>query len=445
MTYSSANVNYSISELNELVKKYAAQFGIDEASGVQMMMILNDTEFDKNGYNKYGLTAADITDLQELIDEQKDISTIDLKLELIFSKKARGKLDTDGMDEDTFRNAATDYLSGAIGWEDLLTKVEGLGGLPRDYKPQTGRKVPVYENGKMVMENGVPKMHTFTTHFSTDYHYIMNSMTDYDDIKNFQIYLIENNIVPPETFLGTEGEYSEALEGAIVSVMNWLDKNWAIEEGNPLWNEIMAGDYIFFNKMQYNDYTTDANGVPVPSPEGLKKSQEMKLFNWAIQEMNKDYQKFNQYATQMEDAKLIANLKSQYKVLTPLQREDQVESWFKSVGINNPTQEQIDEWANNIALNYASVFKNLFRDMKSLQEDLGLRDWEANYLANFGGSLVGTPFAEMTDISTQLAQEDALLQSKEQWEQEYAGQIEAYEMGEKALKDEAAIIRMLYG
>ena len=167
--------------------------------------------------------------------------------------------------------------------------------------------------------------------------------------------------------------------------------------------------------------------------------------NKLVQEMNKDYQKFNQYATQMEDQKLIANLKSQYKVLTPLQREDQVESWFKSVGINNPTQEQIDEWANNIAMNYASVFRNLVKDMKSLQEDLGLRDWEANYLSNFGGSLTGTPFADMTDISTQLAQEDAVLQSKDQFEQEYAGQIEAYEMGEKALKDEAAIIRMLYG
>lgn len=442
MTYS-ANVNFSISELNELVKKYAIQLGLDDASGVQMISILNDTEFDKNGYNKYGLTSADITDLNALIDEQADISTIDLKLQLIFTNKAKEGLDTTTMDEGTFMNAIEMFNAGKS-WEDIKATI-GLGDLDRQYDPKTGRKVPVYENGKIVMENGVPKMKAFKTHFSTDYHYIMNSMTDEDDITDFQIFLIKNNIVAPETFLGTEGEYSEALEGAIVSIMNWLDTNYAIEEGNPLWNEIMAQDYVFFNKTQYSDYKLDENGVPVPSPEGVKKSQEMKLFNWAIQEMNKDYQKFNQYATQMEDAKLIANLKSQYKVLTPLQREDQVESWFKSVGINNPTQEQIDEWANNIALNYSSTFKNLVRDMKSLQEDLGLRDWEANYLGNFGGSLVGTPFAEMTDISTQLAQEDAVLQSKKQWEQEYAGQIEAYEMGEKALKDEAAIIRMLYG
>ena len=46
------------------------------------------------------------------------------------------------------------------------------------------------------------------------------------------------------------------------------------------------------------------------------------------------------------------------------------------------------------------------------------RDWEANYLSNFGGSLVGTPFGEMTDISTQLAQEDAVRLSQEQFEQE---------------------------
>ena len=443
MTTYSANVNFSISELNELVKKYANQLGLDKASGVQMMMILNDTEFDNDGYNKYGLTSADITELNALIDEQADISTIDLKLQLIFTNKAKEGLDTTTMDEGTFMNAIEMYNNGSS-WADILATA-GLGDLDRQYDPKTGRKVPVYEDGKPVMENGVPKMKVFKTHFSTDYHYIMNSMTDEDDIRDFQIYLVKNNIVPPETFLGTESEYSEALEGAIVSVMNWLDKNYAIEEGTDLWNEIMAGDYVFFNKTQYSDYKTDENGVPVPSAEGLKKSQEMKLFNWAIQEMNKDYQKFNQYATQMEDAKLMANLKSQYKVLTPLQREDQVESWFKSVGINNPTQSQIDEWANNIALNYASVFKNLYRDMKSLQEDLGLRDWEANYLSNFGGSLTNTPFSEFADISTQLAQEDAVLQSKDQWEQEYAGQIEAYEMGEKSLKDEAAIIRMLYG
>ena len=442
MTYS-ANVNFSITELNELVKKFAAQLGIEDASGVQMIQILNDTEFDKNGYNKYGLTSQDITDLQKLIDEQADISTIDLKLQLIFTNKAKEGLDTTTMDEGTFMNAIEMYNSGSSLADILATA--GLGDLDREYDPQTGRKVPLYENGKPVMENGVPKMTTFKTHFTTDYHYIMNSLTDEGDIEDFQIYLIKNNIVAPETFLGTEGEYSEALEGAIVSIMNWLDSNHYIYEGGDLWNEIMAGDNIFFNQTQYSDYVLDENGVPVPSAAGLKKSQEMKLFNWAVQEMNKDYQKFNQYATQMEDQKLIANLKSQYKVLTPLQREDQVESWFKSVGINNPTQEQIDEWANNIALNYASVFKNLVKDMKSLQEDLGLRDWEANYLSNFGGSLVGTPFAEMTDISTQLAQEDAVLQSKDQFEQEYAGQIEAYEMGEKALKDEAAIIRMLYG
>ena len=198
MTYS-ANVNFSISELNELVKKYAAQLGIDEASGVQMMMILNDTEFDKDGYNKYGLTSADITDLQKLIDEQADISTIDLKLQLIFTNKAKEGLDTTTMDEGTFMNAIEMFNAGNS-WEDILATV-GLGDLDRRYDPQTGRKVPVYENGKPVMENGVPKMTTFTTHFSTDYHYIMNSLTDEGDIEDFQIYLIKNNIVAPETFL----------------------------------------------------------------------------------------------------------------------------------------------------------------------------------------------------------------------------------------------------
>ena len=109
MTTYSANVNFSISELNELVKKYANQLGLDKASGVQMMMILNDTEFDNDGYNKYGLTSADITELNALIDEQADISTIDLKLQLIFTNKAKEGLDTTTMDEGTFMNAIEMY------------------------------------------------------------------------------------------------------------------------------------------------------------------------------------------------------------------------------------------------------------------------------------------------------------------------------------------------
>ena len=111
------------------------------------------------------------------------------------------------------------------------------------------------------------------------------------------------------------------------------------------------------------------------------------------------------------------------------------------------SKEEIEKWANNIALNYSSIFQKLVKDVQDLQADVGLRDWEEGYLATFGTDeeMDKKSFAEMTDISAQLAQEDALLQAKDRFEEKYAGQIEAHEIGKQAIQEDMDILRMIYG
>jgi hypothetical protein len=437
--------NISLEDLDAIVKKYASYLGLESASGVQFMELLADNNFNDAGFNKYNLTESDIRQLQEAVDSKKDADYIDLLMKNLLNKNQPG-IDTSSISQDEFTGLLQQFANG-VPLADILAQA-GYDNLDRDYESNAGRMVPVYENGQPVMENGTPKMKPFKSHFSTDFHFIINSLSEYEEILDFQKYLIENRVVSPDTFIGSEGEYSAALEGAIVTVMSYLDQEHYIAEGTDQFNQIMGMDPVFFTQQQYGDYTLDANGIPVPSPEGLKRSQDLKLFNWAVQEISKDYEKFASYNEAMADEQLINQLKSQYQVLTPLQREDEVESWFELKLGRKGSKKEIEDWANNIALNYSSVFKKLVKDMQNLQADVGLRDWETNYLASFGdkdADVKRKSFNELTDLSAQLAQEDPLLQAESQFEQQYAEQMESYEIGKKSIQEDMDILRMIYG
>jgi len=442
--YSLSSDNVSLDELDELVKKYASKLGIDASSGVQFLQLLSDTQFNDAGFNKYNLTETDIATLQSAVDEKKSADYIDLLMKDIFASKEQA-LDTTNMTESEFTSYLQEFANGKP-IEEIIAQA-GFQDLDRDYESGAGRKVPVYENGKPKFENGLPVTEPFKSHFKTDFHYILNSLSEESDITEFQKYLIENRVVSPDTFLGTEGEYSTALEAAIVTVMRYLDSEHYIAEGTEQWNQIMEGDPVFFSQQQYGDYVLDANGIPVPSPEGLRRTQDVKLFNWAVQEINKDYSAFASYEQEMADQQLINQLKTQYQVLTPLQREDEVESWFELKLGRKGSKKEIEEWANNIALNYSSVFKKLVKDMQNLQQDMGLRDWEEGYLATLGTDkeMEKKTFAEMTDISAQLAQEDPLLQAEARFEDVYGEQMESHEIGKQAIQQDMDILRMIYG
>ena len=443
---SSDNVDKAtLEELDNLVKKYAGLLGIDASSGVQFLQILNEKNFNDGGLNKYNLTETNIKELQDAIDGNKEAAYIDLLLEKIFN--SREKPDNYNAPDEAGIAQVYQMFMGGASFDEVMGAFSS--DLDRDYDPKASRKVPVYENGKQKFENGTPVYKSFETHFSTDFHYFINSLTDSGEIEQFQKYLIENRVVPPSTFLGTEGEYSSALEAAVVSVMTYIDQEHYIAEGTEQWNQIMNDDPVFFTSSQASDYTMDAQGLPVPTEEGLKRTQDLKLFNWGIQEISKDYEKFAAYEEQMADEALINQLKSQYKVMTPLEREDEVESWFQQKLGRKGSKREIEEWANNIALNYSSVFKKLVKDVQGLQADMGLRDWETAYLASFGNEedteMKKKTFNDMTDISAQLAQEDPLLQAEDRFDDIYAEQMESYEIGKKSIQEDADILRMIYG
>jgi len=437
--------NISLEDLDAIVKKYASYLGLESASGVQFMELLADNNFNDAGFNKYNLTESDIRQLQEAVDSKKDADYIDLLMKNLLNKNQPG-IDTSSISQDEFTGLLQQFANG-VPLADILAQA-GYDNLDRDYESNAGRMVPVYENGQPVIENGTPKMKPFKSHFSSDFHFVINSLSEESEILDFQRYLIENRVVPPNTFVGSEGEYSAALEGAIVSIMSYLDQEHYIAEGTDQWNEIMGKDPVFFTQQQYGDYVLDANGIPVPSAEGLKRSQDLKLFNWAVGEISKDYEKFASYEEAMADEQLINQLKSQYQVLTPLQREDEVESWFELKLGRKGSKKEIEDWANNIALNYSSVFKKLVKDVQNLQADVGLRDWETSYLASFGdkdADVKRKSFNQLTDLSAQLAQEDALLQAEAQFEQQYGEQMESYEIGKKSIQEDMDILRMIYG
>jgi len=444
---SSDNVNKAtLDELDDLVKKYAGLLGIDASSGVQMLQILNEKNFNDGGLNKYNLTETNLQELQDAIDGNKEAAFVDLILQKIFN--SRKQPDNFNAPDEAGISAVYQMFQGGASFEEVLGAM-GAGDLDREYDAKAGRKVPVYENGKQKMENGTPVYKSFQTHFSTDFHYFMNSMTDFGEIEQFQKYLIENRVVAPNTFIGSEGEYSSALEAAVVTVMAYLDNEHYIAEGTEQWNQIMNDDPIFFSSSQAGDYTLDNNNIPVPTEEGLRRTQDLKLFNWGIQEIRKDYEKYAAYEEQMADEQLVNQLKTQYQVMTPLQREDEVQSWFEQKLGRKGSKREIEEWANNIALNYSSVFDTLVKDVMALQSDMGLRDWETGYLASFGNDenteMKKKTFNDMTDISAQLAQENPLLQSEDRFDDIYAEQMESYEVGKKSIQEDKDILRMIYG
>lgn len=429
---------------NVLVEEFAAFLGIDlETENIDFRTIIRSPVDEDTGVNEYGLTQSNIDELLEYEDE----------VNIDAARNALKVLSARSSNANPLSASQTESIANAIGmdvgtFESIMGNVLG-GNLDRAYESQQGRMVIDYDTGGKKVpdpENpGAYKMVPFTSHFTKPIHFFINDESSEDDITEFQQYLIRNNVVSPDYFVGTEGEHSLALEGAITEIMQWFDANYSFRENAPGWNKIMEQDQIFFTEGQYYEWDQKYNsGTNFEESPWAKEFQEnLKLFDEAVQLYGTQNKELYTLEKARQEEAIIDQLKQSYSVPSPLQREQEVEEWFINKLGRRASENEITEWANGIAESYSSTFKNIASNLLAMQEANKAEQWAQDYLSTNQAPIKS--FDEMTDLSAELAVEDPMLREREERESEYGTEIKAHDMGALKKKQQTAVLRMMLG
>lgn len=266
------------------------------------------------------------------------------------------------------------------------------------------------------LPNGKTQLVPFPGHFQgiplSD---IIDSYASPDEIKAFQNFMEQNNIVPQNYFASSRGQYSEELRKSIQVVMNWIDKNIYAEEGTSLHTEILNNTQsspIFFTQTQ------QLNG---------SFSYARQLFNYGLQEMAVNAQQY-ELAQEAEYAKELAQ---QYIPPSQETLDDMVEGYFEAKLGRKPTEGELDEWSTKLAASHSTSFQIARAKAEELQSYNFMRmqpEYSDITVGDQTYSGVGKVDLSMFSIPTP----EEITQS--QFEQEYSKGIEARKNGREIRK-----------
>ena len=432
-----------INDFNGLVDLFSAVFGVDPVTeNVDFRQIIDAPVEEGKTTNKYGLTQSEIEELKIAFDNDNILAaTAILKL----------KSQSQGVGPGNLSKDTITYIGQALGQglttDEILANLNMSGGLDRGYESKEGRMVTeIGPDGKPVPdpENpGAYKQKPFTSHFTKQVQFFINDLSTQEDIELFQNYLVANNIVSPEYWVGTEGEYSLALESAVTEIMAWFDANRYIDPNSTEMATILNDEMKFFTSNQY--YEWQSRGVPgvdfEESPWAQDFEKNLKLFNHAVQEYGKYNTEVFDLAKARSKEQFIENLKKNYQVPSPMQRQEDVKDWFRWKLGREATPSEVRQWANSIAQDYSDNFREVSSNLWAMTESAKSEQWQADYLA-------GKPppsFNQMTSLQNELAVEDPMAVQYADREQAYFKEIAAHEAGKRKKEVQSMVLRMMFG
>ncbi len=291
---------------------------------------------------------------------------------------------------------------------------------------------PAYtDEGVPVIVKGKHAMMPFSGHWGgVKIEDILDSNASFDEIRRFQDYLTNNNIVPDNYFAESYGESSAKLRSSIKYVMNWLDENQYVVKGTETYDAIQAefGDKpTFFSESQrlYDDFNYHRN-----------------LFNYALTEMAKDVSVIDE----IEEAELAKQIAEDYIPPTENALKDMVDVYFEAKLGRKATDEELDMWSTKFAQSYSTAGaiaasqaqkKADFNFMVSQPEYLELEEDRKALQKEYPGINV----IDLSVFSTPTPQE--IMEG--QLEEEYGKQIDAVEQGRQVRKMQNDLITYMFG
>jgi len=287
------------------------------------------------------------------------------------------------------------------------------------------------DEGVPVIINGKHAMMPFSGHWGgVKIEDILDSNASFDEIRRFQDYLTNNNIVPDNYFAESYGESSAKLRSSIKYVMNWLDENQYVVKGTETYDAIQAefGDKpTFFSESQrlYDDFNYHRN-----------------LFNYALTEMAKDVSVIDD----VEEAKIAQELAEEYIPPTKGNLQDMVDVYFESKLGRKATEEELDIWSTKFADSYSVAFAQARANAQKLS-DYNFMVSQPEYLElesdreALQKEYPGTGFVDLSVFSTASPQE--IMEG--QLEEEYGKQIDAVEQGRQVRKMQNDLITYMFG
>jgi len=260
---------------------------------------------------------------------------------------------------------------------------------------------------------------------------IIDSYASGPEIRAYQNFLQNNNIVPQNYFAESYGEYSEKLRTSIKMVMTWLDRNRFAVEGTELYTELMnetENAPVFFTKLQ---------------EDNEEFSYYRNLFNYGLKEMAKDRVALDE-AAEAESARKLAE-----EFIPPSDDvlDDMVESWFQAKLNRKPTAAELDTWSTRFANSYSIAFaqqraknKELesFNFMTAQPQYAGLNEQE---VAELQEEYPGKGFVDLSMFSTSTPEEIM----SGQIEGQYGDMIEDVEDAEQVRKMQQDMLTYMFG
>jgi len=260
---------------------------------------------------------------------------------------------------------------------------------------------------------------------------IIDSYASGPEIRAYQNFLQNNNIVPQNYFAESYGEYSEKLRTSIKMVMTWLDRNRFAVEGTELYTELMTeteNTPVFFTKLQ---------------EDNEEFSYYRNLFNYGLKEMAKDRVALDE-AAEAESARKLAE-----EFIPPSDDvlDDMVESWFQAKLNRKPTAAELDTWSTRFANSYSIAFAQQRAKNKELEsynfmtaqpQYAGLNEQE---VAELQEEYPGKGFVDLSMFSTSTPEEIM----SGQIEGQYGDMIEDVEDAEQVRKMQQDMLTYMFG
>ncbi len=415
--------NTDTSDFNNVLRLSASKLNLDPEFITPNFIVefLNDP---KIWQDTAKLTLAQRNTLADIYDNGKGDA-------LVFSNNLAEYKQITGDQADTQQNmqAAQDALaSGDL--ETAMYLIQNISGKEKvktvvDINPETGQvERDAY---------GVPITKDFKGHFDQGLTAIMSGTASYAEIYKFQTYLEQNNIVPKDYFLSSQGEYSPDLVSTIQQITDYIDTYYYVVPGTEEYKEVQGYDDVVFFSDQ--DMTSE------------KAQMDRKLFNWGLQKFAEDTKLIEKATQEKQDEAIMQQL---FERATQEYPDDEAlielmtDSAAEAIG-RQLTEKELD----NLSVSFGKKYSAQMMDAFNASKEFDIKNIFADYLegtnikrsdVEMGGYM---PTERRLDADMFKAYKSPSEIVQEDIETKYTTEASAYEQGLEKIKQQKAVLPYL--
>ena len=290
------------------------------------------------------------------------------------------------------------------------------------------------DTGEVKRDNyGVPQTKDFTGHFEQGLGAIMSGTASYPEIFKFQNYLEQNNIVPKDYFITTQGEYSPDLVSTIKQITDYIDNYYYVVPGTEEYKEVQAFDDVIFFSDQ--DMTSE------------KAQMDRKLFTWGLQKFTEDTKLIEKATQDKQDEAIMQQLFEQATREYP--DDESLIELMTDTAANVIGRQLTEKELDNLSVSFGRKYSAQIMDAFNASKEFDIKNIFSDYLEGTNikrsdvqmGGYMPTERRLNTDMFKKFKSPTEIVEGD--IESQYATEASAYEKGLEKIKQQKAVLPYL--